>query len=128
MAKRSRQEKKSKTEKNLKITPQIHDEALAITNNVVKVSFTKQQRKEVQKAIEEGIAQFKRQYAAKQRDYNKQGKKTINSLKGNLIDSSAAKNALSPIANSGFGLQWLPWVLLGLSWLCFLFFIFIAKS
>lgn len=124
MVKRSRQEKKSKTGKYAKVSPQIHDEALAITNNVVKVSFTKQQRKDVQKAIEEGMAQFKRQHATRQRDSNKQSKRVINSLKDNLIDDSATKDSVS----AGFSLQWLPWVLLGISWLYFISYIFIDKS
>ena len=123
MAKRSRQEKKSKTGNKPKLTGQTHEEALAITNNVVKPGYTKQQRKEIQKAIEAGIAQFKREYGAKQRDYNKQGKKAIASLNSEKADVVDVADV-----NAVFNIAYLPWILLVLSWLAFAAFLVFDKT
>ncbi len=118
MSNRSRQEKKSKTGNTPRVAVRGHDEAVAITQNVVKPAHTKQQRKEIQKAIEAGIAQYKREFKAKQRDYNKQGRKAIASLNQTQSDTADVDSIEAPSKK-----HLLPWILLGLSWLGFAVYI-----
>ena len=111
MAKRTRAEKKSSK-------PQLSTEAQAqvetITNTVVPVSFTKQQRKEVQHAIESGMATVRAQANSKNRERDKKLKQLQKQFAGNGGNLAAAtqdhqeKSKLSVM---------LPWSLLALTWL-----------
>ena len=111
MAKRTRAEKKASK-------PQLSTEALAqaqtITNTVIPVSFTKQQRKEVQQAIESGMATVRAQANNKSREREKKVKQLQKQLsaKGDNIATTTnqenhGKSNLSVI---------LPWGLLSLTW------------
>ena len=111
MAKRSRAEKKASK-------PQLSTEARAqaqtITNTVTPVSFTKQQRKEVQQAIESGMATVRAQANSKSREWDKKIKQLQKQLATNGDNSTAAtqgshgKPKLSVM---------LPWSLLSLTWI-----------
>lgn len=117
MAKRSRQEKKSKSANKPKISVEMANDASRITKNVSKPSFDKQQRKEIQKAIEAGIAQYRREYSAKQRTQDKQAKKSSTTIS----ESEAEKSQNT--GQTGL-LSYLPWGLLFLSWGIFAAYIF----
>lgn len=118
MAKRSRQEKKhgAKAQSAAQSNAQ---EAKAISDNVSKPGFDKAQRKEVQKAIEAGIAQYKRQFNNKQRNYDKQAKKAIKAL--DEIESNEPEIQQDTQAHYS---MLTPWVLLLLSWLGFGVYLF----
>lgn len=114
MARRSRQEKKHGA-KAKQGEANLASEAQAIAANVSKPSFDKAQRKEVQKAIEAGIAQYKRQFNAKQRSYDKQAKKAMKAL------DQAQQQPVEDEAEVEFrSTAGLAWGLLALSWLFFL--------
>jgi hypothetical protein len=110
MAKRSRADKKAKK-------PPLSTEALAqsqtITNTVVPISFTKQQRKEVQQAIENGMATIRAQANSKSREREKK----IKQLQKQLGDNGPTISYESESDNAKVNLAIvLPWSLLSLSW------------
>ena len=111
MAKRTRAEKKASK-------PQLSTEARAqvqtITNTVTPVSFTKQQRKEVQQAIENGMATVRAQANSKSREQEKKLKQlqkqlaTDGGISATATEASHGKSNLTVI---------LPWGLLSLTWI-----------
>ena len=72
MTNRSRADKKGN---KLKLSAEAEAQVQTITNKVVPVSFTKQQRKEVQQAIEKGMATIRAQVKNNHRDRDKKDKK-----------------------------------------------------
>ncbi|NRB40276.1 MAG: DUF2956 family protein [Pseudomonadales bacterium] len=118
MAKRSRQEKKSKIKDKAKLSTEEKAAALAIVKDVSKPAFTKQQRKDVQQAIEQGIERYKRQHKAKARDYDKALK---NQRKQEQRQALVEDDVEEP--TSSVFVQVLPWALLVLSWVGFAAFI-----
>jgi hypothetical protein len=111
MAKRTRAEKKSSK-------PQLSTEARAqaqtITNTVIPVSFTKQQRKEVQQAIESGMATVRAQANSKSREREKKVKqlqKQLVAKGGNIATATEASHGKSKLS------VMLPWGLLSLTWI-----------
>jgi hypothetical protein len=111
MAKRTRAEKKASK-------PQLSTEARAqaqtITNTVVPVSFTKQQRKEVQQAIESGMATVRAQSNSKSREREKKVKqlqKLLSTKGGNIATATEASHGKSNLS------VMLPWGLLSLTWI-----------
>ena len=111
MAKRTRAEKKASK-------PQLSTEARAqvqtITNTVTPVSFTKQQRKEVQQAIESGMGTVRAQANSKSREREKQLKKLQKQLatdEGNIVTATEASHGKSNLSAI------LPWGLLSLTWI-----------
>jgi hypothetical protein len=111
MAKRTRAEKKSSK-------PQLSTEARAqaqtITNTVIPVSFTKQQRKEVQQAIESGMATVRAQANSKSREREKKVKqlqKQLATKEGNIANATEASDGKSKLS------VMLPWGLLSLTWI-----------
>ncbi len=109
MAKRSRQEKKQKA----RLSEKEKNDASAITQDVSKPSFDKQQRREVQQAIELGIERYKRQHKSKARDFDKAQKKQKKQL---VVTDVKALPEKKRIFNG------LPWALLVISWLGFIVF------
>ena len=123
MAGRSRQEKKSKGKAQnkagdkVKLSAEEKAAAESIVNDVSKAGFNKQQRKEVQSAIEQGIERYKRQHKSKARDYDKalkKQRKQVEADQSQEVESGEGSLALSVI---------LPWALLLLSWAVFTAFI-----
>ena len=108
MANRSRQEKKNKPAK-AQLSEQAQTDAQAITDQVSKPSFNKQQRKEVHQAIQQGIERYKQQHSAKARNVDKQRKKYTKQLASTeIVDQEVAGSSQLAVA--------LPWLLLVLSW------------
>ncbi|MGK0499799.1 MAG: hypothetical protein ACJAYG_001444 [Oceanicoccus sp.] len=111
MVKRTRADKKASK-------PQLSSEALAqaqtITNTVVPVSFTKQQRREVQQAIESGMATVRAQASSKNRERDKkvkQSQKQLAAKEGNFASAIKAGHEKSTVS------VMLPWCLLALTWI-----------
>ena len=98
--------------------PQLSTEAQAkaqtIVNTVVPASFTKQQRREVQKAIEKGMATVRAQTNNKNREREKKAKQLQKQLaaKGDDTASTAQESPQKLNVN-----VILPWGLLALTWI-----------
>lgn len=120
MAKRSRQEKKNKVQDKAKLSAEEKAAALAIVNDVSKPSFNKQQRKDVQQAIEQGIERYKRQHKAKARDFDKALKNQRKQEQRLQVEDD-----VSIVSGSDTLKTVLPWGLLLLSWLAFAAFVFL---
>lgn len=111
MVNRTRAEKKSSKPK---LSTEANAQAQGIANTVIPVSFTKQQRKEVQQAIESGMATIRAQANGKSREREKKVKQLQKQLdnKGDNIatttDASDSKSRVNEV---------LPWGLLFISWI-----------
>lgn len=109
MANRTRAEKKASK-------PQLSSEALAhvqtIADTVIPVSFTKQQRREVQQAIESGMATIRTQANSKNREQDKK----IKQLQKQLAAKGADNNATDASPKTSNLRVMLPWGLLALTW------------
>jgi preprotein translocase subunit SecF len=109
MAKRTRAEKKSGKPQ---LSTEALDKAQSITNAVVPVSFTKQQRREVQQAIEKGMAKIRSQAGSKNREQDKKIKqlqKQLMAKQDNVVSDTQSDNKSSTM-------NLLPWILLALTW------------
>ncbi len=113
MTNRSRADKKGNKSK---LSTEAEAQAQVITNRVVPVSFTKQQRKEVQQAIENGMATLRNQTKSNNRDRDKKVKKLQTQLEtqSHLVTDTDNQKAVKKAPN-----VIIPWSLLILSWLLF---------
>jgi hypothetical protein len=97
--------------------PQISDEvvvqAMKVAKATQKPGQTKEQTKLIALGIQKGIESYKKQHKAKVRQQDKQRKKTL--ISSASSDDETAE-ALVPEVNP---VNWLPWLLLLLSWLGF---------
>lgn len=112
MTNRSRADKKGNKPK---LSTQAKAQVQVITNTVVPVSFSKQQRKEVQQAIENGMATIRAQAKSNSRDRDKKLKKLQQQLETqshSMTDTNIQKTEKAPNIM-------IPWSLLILSWLAF---------
>lgn len=109
MAKRSRAEKK---DNKPKLSDEAKSKAQEITNNVVPVGFTKQQRREVQQAIEKGLDKIRTETKMKNRERDKKHKKLQQQL--SQVDVNTDTTEAPPNKTS---IATLPWSLLAATWL-----------
>ena len=96
-----------------KVSVQSHDDALAIANGSQKKGQSKEQTKLIAAGIEKGIALYKKQYKAKQRQADKHKKQ----LKKQTSVIDVDEQIIEPLLSGSRG--WLPWSLLLTSWLSF---------
>ena len=111
MVNRTRAEKKSSKPK---LSTEAHAQAQGIANTVIPVSFTKQQRKEVQQAIESGMATIRAQASSKSREREKKVKqlqKQLDNKGDNIATTTEASDSKSRVN------EVLPWSLLFISWI-----------
>lgn len=121
MATRSRAEKKSNKPK---LSTEAKAQLQAITSDAVPVSFTKQQRKEVQQAIEKGMATVRDQSKSSNRERDKK----VKQLKKQLADAQQiieTHDASQGDPKKFTAMSLTPWVLLFVSWLGFAAFLFV---
>jgi hypothetical protein len=97
------------------------EEALSVARGIQKPGQNKDQTKLVAQGIQKGIELYKKQHKAKSRELDKQLKKAKN-YKEELLDSAQDVIETKPSKN------WLPWALLGLSWVAFVAYEFYGKS
>lgn len=99
------------------VSPQSQDEALAVAKSTQKPGQTKAQTKLIAAGIEKGIAEYKKQHKAKLREQDKQRKKEKRNkakvLNEEVDVADESREQTSPT-------QWLPWVLLTVSWVVFI--------
>lgn len=111
----SRQAKKKNKPAKAKLSEQAQVDAQNIAQIVSKPSFTKQQRKEVHQAVQQGIERYKQQHSAKARRVDKQRKKLAKQAVTTVLEEPVVQPSQWPII--------LPWVLLALSWCGFAYVI-----
>ena len=89
----------------------------------------KAQRKAIQQGIEKGIADYRKNHQAKVQSQDKKLKKAIKAAEAQqaLYEEKLAHLTANPVASSSKA-NWLPWVLLGLSWTGFAVTYFIKNS
>ena len=92
------------------------EEAVAIARGIQKPGQTKEQTKLIAQGIKKGIELYKKQQSAKSRDLDKRRKQA-------MMQKSDQRAIESPPTQSvTYKQHWLPWLLLVLSWMVFLFF------
>jgi len=99
--------------KNKPTTSATHTQASAIAKGTQKPGQSKEQTKIIAAGIEKGIAQYKKLHKAKLREQDKLRKKRD---KNNTVAVEVSE--LEPVAASNSN-NWLPWLLLIISWLGF---------
>jgi len=108
----------AKYSKNNKGSEQIKDDAMKIARGTQKPGQTKEQTKLIAQGIQKGIEQYKKKQSEKKRELDKKLNKA--SAKLATAEASADKRPdLEPVKCSK-----LPWLLLLLSWLGFVAYIF----
>ena len=101
------------------VSLETQNEALAMAKKTQKPGQTKEQTKLITLGIQKGIAEYKKLAKSKQRDADRAKKKKISSTDTEQTDNEARPT--QPV-NS-----FLPWVLLGCSWIGFISYYFVNK-
>ncbi len=95
-----------------KPSPQTQEEALKIARSTQRPGQTKEQTRLIAQGIQKGIDLYKRQQKEKAREMNKRLKKASRQKEPSTETDEA--EILETIA---YRQHWLPWLLLGLTWL-----------
>jgi len=104
----------SQYKKNPPISSETVNDAMKIARATQKPNQSKEQTKLIAQGIQKGIAEYKKQYKAKTRELNKQ-KKKLNQQQTSNVSSDDEKESCK--------IQWLPWILLLLTWLAFSYYV-----
>ncbi|WP_158967220.1 DUF2956 domain-containing protein [Paraglaciecola sp. L3A3] len=102
-----------------KVSPEVEAQALKIAKGTQKPGQTKEQTKLIAQGIEKGIAEYKKQHSKKLREIDKQRKQKTKQP----VQSHETEERLPSDNQRSF----LPWILLGLSWLAFIAY-FVLQS
>jgi hypothetical protein len=105
----------------------LREEALKIARSRQLPGQTKEQTKIIAQGIEKGIEQYLKQQAEKNRELDKALKKAKRSLEQDNYGESAV-NVADSHQFSERQKQWLPWVLLALSWIGFVGFLVLKHA
>jgi len=92
------------------VSPETQEEAYAMAKKVQKTGQTKEQTKLIAQGIQKGIAEYKKQAKAKQRDADKAKKKHP------PADHAQLQTTIDKTKSTT---SFLPWALLALSWIGF---------
>ncbi len=103
---------------NNKVSQETQDQALKVAKATQKKGQTKEQTKLIAQGIEKGIAEYKKQQSKKSRERDKDRKQQIKQ-KQRLADEPME---LTESSNTNY----LPWILLGASWLGFIGYVFLS--
>ncbi len=112
----------SKRSKYSRPSPETDAVALAIARGTQRPGQTKEQTRLIAQGIKKGIDQYKRQQKARSRELDRRLKGT-----GNHAEAASADEA-RPESRIVYRHARLPWILLGVSWLLFAFFVYLAAS
>ncbi len=96
---------------------EVKQEAMKAAKATQKSGQTKEQTKLIAQGIQKGIEQYKKQQKAKARELDKQLKRARNSEPEALVQTREIQVIKQ---------HWLPWVLLGCSWLGFLGYVVLS--
>ncbi|MGJ0515304.1 MAG: DUF2956 family protein [Methylomicrobium sp.] len=95
-----------------KPSPQTQEEALKIARSTQRPAQTKEQTKLIAQGIQKGIDQYKKQQKEKVRELSKRLKKAAPPT-----GQTAQADTLEIEERIVYRERWLPWLLLGLTWL-----------
>jgi len=96
-------------------------EAKKIARGTQKSGQTKEQTKLIAQGIQKGIEQYKKGQSEKKRELDKRLKKAA---VGNTENQALADDKATSVSAKNNNL---PWILLLLSWLCFVAYVFLTK-
>ncbi|RXJ73971.1 hypothetical protein CS022_06775 [Veronia nyctiphanis] len=103
------------------------EEAMKIASSTKKPGQTKEQTRLIAQGIEKGIALYKKQQKAKARERDKEKKKQAR-LKISENEAVKHEEPMTDDINTGKASSHIiPWILLGLSWVGFGLYFFLAK-
>jgi hypothetical protein len=100
-----------------KHSPEVQEQAIKIAKSIQKPKQTKEQTKLIAQGIEKGIAEYKKQQSKKSRMRDK-AKKSLLREKNNQEKSTEACPQETPSKRA----LYLPWLLLVISWIGFIFY------
>lgn len=101
-----------------KVSAEVEAQAIKMAKGTQKPGQTKEQTKLIAQGIEKGIAEYKKQQGKKLRELDKQRKHKIKQRENENTETADAPITKEPM-------QPLPWILLALSWLGFVAYIFL---
>ncbi|MBY4678546.1 DUF2956 domain-containing protein [Marinobacterium arenosum] len=106
----------AKYSKKAPVSEETKAEALQIARANQRPGQSKEQTKLIAQGIQKGIEQYKKQQKARAREADKQRRK----VRAETTPSQAVEETLNAQPRG----QWLPWLLLVLSWLFFVAYLF----
>lgn len=106
--------------RSAQVSDQVVAEAMKIARATQRPGQTKEQTQLIAKGIEKGIAEFKKQQKVRARAADKAKKQTQRQK-----ETAAPVDTPQPVPTpeAQVSRQWLPWVLLGLSWAGFVLYL-----
>jgi hypothetical protein len=99
-----------------KVSPEVEADAMRIAKGRQKEGQTKEQTKLIAQGIQKGIAEYKKQHGIKIRKIDKQRKQTLKQRESENTESPAELVQTD-------SREYLPWILLVLSWMGFVAYI-----
>lgn len=111
----------AKYNKTQQPSPETIDAAMKIAKGIQKPNQTKEQTKLIAQGIQKGIAQYKKQQKTKAHELDKLKKKITHKQSDDIQIEVSTHEKVKCKA------QWLPWILLILSWLGMVIFIINSK-
>lgn len=116
----------SKYSKKNNISEQTKEDALKIARGTQKPGQTKEQTKLIARGIEKGIELYKKKHKEKSRELDKQ----LSKAKASKLEketSTADINEAVISEHNGLSNK-LPWLLLVLSWACFVIYVYMTRQ
>ena len=111
----------SKYKKNQQPSAETIDEAMKISKGIQRPNQTKEQTRLIAQGIQKGIAEYKKQQKGKAHELGKLKKKMIRKQQSHTATEATTHEEIKCKS------QWLPWLLLIISWLGMVIFIISAK-
>ncbi|WP_019026918.1 DUF2956 family protein [Colwellia piezophila] len=106
----------------IKASKETQEQALKVAKGIQKKGQSKEQTKLIAQGIEKGISEYKKQQAKKSRERDKDRKQQVKQ-KQRTTEEQAGLDELSETKSTPY----LPWLLLGLSWLGFVGYQLLGK-
>lgn len=104
-----------------KVSPEVEIQSMKIAKSRQKEGQTKEQTKLIAQGIQKGIAEYKKQQNIKLRAIDKQRKQALKQRENTKVEEVAEVGELAKR-------NYLPWILLGLSWLGFAAYIGLSRA
>jgi hypothetical protein len=111
----------AKYSKKHSLSERSKDDAMKIARGTQKPGQTKEQTKLIAQGIKKGIEIYKKQQSEKARELDRKLNKASPSR---ASQETSAQQVVEPVVVKGY---MLPWVLLVLSWICFLVYVVLVK-
>ena len=111
----------SRYSKKQQVSPETQEQSVKIAKATQRPGQTKEQTKLIAQGIQKGIEQYKKQQKERSRELNKKLKKVSSQL-NHADDSQVEQEQIEHLVI--YRQHWLPWLLLGLSWVGFVVYVF----